>query len=238
MKSVMLKEINDYISYIPACTEPISGDVGVIKGRKTTYVYDTGSTPECLEFLHSLKGRMQIVISHFHADHTWWLTKHRKDDPDVSEGDTLSIDYIRPEFEKLYIGKGTEKYLPDGEIIKEPFIINDETPDGQILRLEIIPMPSSHTKGALALAVNDEYLFLGDSTYCAYSENRKTGENWTEYNVQKLHEQIELLKKIKADKCLLSHEQRFVRPKKVVLRQLEAIYEKRHPGENRIPVSQ
>ena len=234
----MLQEITDYISYIPSCEKPISGDVGVIRGKKSTYIYDTGSTPECLEFLQAFNGKIQIVISHFHADHTWWLTKHRKDDPDVSEGDTLSLNYERPAFEKLYIGKGTEKYLPDGEIIREPLIIEDETPDGHLLKLEIIPMPSSHTKGALALSVNDEYLFMGDSTYCAYCENRKTGERWTEYNVQKLREQINLLKEIKAEKCLLSHEQRFVRPKKVILRQLEAIYEKRHPGENRIPISQ
>ena len=75
---------------------------------------------------------------------------------------------------------------------------------------------------------------MGDSTYVGYHENKVTGEKWTEYNVQKLKEQIELLKSLKAEKCLVSHEKRFVRPKKVIIRQLEAIYEKRIPGENSI----
>ncbi len=230
----MLNEINDYISYIPCCEDPISGDVGVIKGKKTTYLYDVGSTLECLDFLYSLNGRMQIIISHFHADHTWWLTKHRKGDPELKEDDEISISYERPKFEKLFIGKGCEKHVSDGQIVKEKIEIYDETPLGEPLKLEIIPMPSSHTKDALALQVNEEYLFMGDSTYVGYHENKVTGEKWTEYNVHKLKEQIELLKSLKAEKCLVSHEKRFVRPKKVIIRQLEAIYEKRISGENSI----
>ena len=58
----MIKNINDHISYIPCCEMPISGDVGIIRGKKSTYLYDVGSTPECLDFLHSLNGRMQLVI--------------------------------------------------------------------------------------------------------------------------------------------------------------------------------
>ena len=232
----MLNEINDYISYIPSCEDPISGDVGVIRGKKTTYLYDVGSTVECLDFLYSLKGKMKIVISHFHADHTWWLTEHKKGDPELKEDDEISISYKRPSFEEVYIGKGCEKYIGYGQIVRERLEINDETPSGEPLKLEIIPMPSSHTKDALALQVNEKYLFLGDSTYVGYHENKKTGEKWTEYNIQKLKEQIDLLSSLKADICLVSHEKRFARPKKVVLRQLEAIYEKRIPGENTIKI--
>ncbi|MBR4343101.1 MAG: MBL fold metallo-hydrolase [Lachnospiraceae bacterium] len=232
----MLSEINDYISYIPSCEDPISGDVGVIKGEKTTYLYDVGSTYECLDFLYSLKGKMQIIISHFHADHTWWLTKHRKGDKGLKEGDEISLTYERPEFEKLFIGKGGEKYLKDGIIVREKTVINDRTPSGLPLKLEIIPMPSSHTKDALALSVNDEYLFMGDSTYCAYVEKGETGERWAEYNVQKLKEQIDLLKNLKPENCILSHEKHIVRPKKVVIRQLEALYGKREPGNNFIKI--
>ncbi|MBR4816230.1 MAG: hypothetical protein IKZ73_03065, partial [Lachnospiraceae bacterium] len=64
----MLVKINDYMSYIPAVEVPVSGDVGVIYGKKATYLYDVGSTVECLDFLYSLKGKIQIVISHFHGD--------------------------------------------------------------------------------------------------------------------------------------------------------------------------
>ncbi len=230
----MLQKINDYISYIPSCEVPISGEVGVIYGKKTTYLFDVGSTYECLDFLYSLKGKMQIVISHFHGDHTWWLTKHRAGEKGMLPGDTISLTYEPVKYEKLYIGKSTEKYLPDGQIVMEPVIIEDETPSGQPLKLEIIPMPSSHTKGSLALVVNDEYVFMGDATYCKYIAEGEEGDGYAEYNVQKLKEQIDVLKKLKAEKCLVSHEKRFERPLKVVIRQLESIYARRLPGENGI----
>lgn len=230
----MIEKINEYISYIPATEIPISSDVGIIYGKNCTYVFDVGSIPESLDFLHSLNGNVKIVISHFHADHTWWLTRHKPGEEGMLPGDTLSLTYEPVKYEKLYIGKGTERYLPDGEIIREPYIIWDEITDreGKPLKLEILPMPSSHSKGSLALVVNDEYIFMGDSTYCRYIPKREGVEDHVEYNVQKLKEQIELLKSIKAEKCLISHEKRIMRPKKVVIRQLESIYAGRQPGEN------
>ena len=230
----MLVKINDYMSYIPAAEVPVSGDVGVIYGKKATYLYDVGSTVECLGFLYSLKGNIQIVISHFHGDHTWWLTKHYKGEPGLKPDDEISISYEPVKYEKLFIGKSTEKYLPEGKIITEPLVIEDETLTGEPLKLEIIPMPSSHCKGSLALSVNDEYLFMGDSTYCRYIAPKEDVEAHVEYNVQKLKEQIDTLKSVKAEKCLVSHEKRFERPKKVVIRQLESIYARRVPGENTI----
>ena len=229
-----IEKINEYISYIPAKEIPISSDVGIIYGRNCTYVFDVGSIPESLDFLHSLNGNIKIVISHFHADHTWWLTRHRPGEEGMLPGDTLSMTYEPVKYEKLYIGKGTERYLPDGEMISEPYIIWDEIADREDkpLKLEILPMPSSHSKGSLALVVNDEYIFMGDSTYCRYIPKREGVEDHVEYNVQKLKEQIELLKSIKAEKCLISHEKRIMRPKKVVIRQLESIYAGRQPGEN------
>lgn len=230
----MIEKINEYISYIPATEVPLSSDVGIIYGKNCTYVFDVGSIPVSLDFLHSLNGNVKIVISHFHADHTWWLTRHKPGEEGMLPGDTLSLTYEPVKYEKLYIGKGTERYLPDGEIIREPYIIWDEITDreGKPLKLEILPMPSSHSKGSLALVVNDEYIFMGDSTYCRYIPKREGVEDHVEYNVQKLKEQIELLKSIKAEKCLISHEKRIMRPKKVVIRQLESIYAGRQPGEN------
>lgn len=230
----MIEKINEYISYIPATEVPISSDVGIIYGKNCTYVFDVGSIPVSLDFLHSLNGNVKIVISHFHADHTWWLTRHRPGEEGMLPGDTLSLTYEPVKYEKLYIGKGTERYLPDGEMISEPYIIWDEIADREdkSLKLEILPMPSSHSKGSLALVVNDEYIFMGDSTYCRYIPKREGVEDHVEYNVQKLKEQIELLKSIKAEKCLISHEKRIMRPKKVVIRQLESIYAGRQPGEN------
>lgn len=89
------------------------------------------------------------------------------------------------------------------------------------VHLEIIPMPSTHAKGCLALMVDDEYLFMGDATY----PMQKDGH--TVFNSQLLKAQIDLLASLPADKLLLSHDDKFIRPKKVVLRQLGAVYGKR-----------
>ena len=259
-KHKMIEKINEYISYIPAAEVPISSDVGIIYGRNMTYLFDVGSTGECLDFLYSLEGKMQIIVSHFHGDHTWWLTRHKAGEEGMLPGDTLSLTYEPVKYEKLFIGKGTEKYLPDGEVVREPLVLWDKIRENRSeipmqegvekdrkqnilekgnveekrddLKLEILPMPSSHSKGSLALIVNDEYIFMGDSTYCKYIPLKEGEEEHAEYNVQKLKEQIDLLKSIKADKCLISHEKRFIRPKKVVIRQLESIYARRRPGEN------
>ena len=88
-----IEKINEYISYIPATEIPISSDVGIIYGKNCTYVFDVGSIPESLDFLHSLNGNVKIVISHFHADHTWWLTRHKAGEEGMLPGDTLSLTY-------------------------------------------------------------------------------------------------------------------------------------------------
>ena len=120
-------KITDRISYIPAFDRPLSADVGIVRGDEYTYIYDVGSTPETLEFLHSLKGKCDIVISHFHGDHTWWLTKHHRGEEGVTEDDTISLTYERPEFRHLYVGALTKKYIPDGLVITAPTTISSSS---------------------------------------------------------------------------------------------------------------
>lgn len=227
-------KITDRISYIPSCEKPISGDVGIVRGDRFTYIYDTGSTPETLEFLQGLDGKCDIVISHFHADHTWWLTRHNKGDADVSEGDTFSLSYERPRFRNIYVGSHTKKYIPDGEAICAPTLISaasglklsadervmpgsgNEEYDG--IKISVYPLPNSHCKGSLLMMVDDEYAFIGDSSYCREKDGKAV------YNAQLLKEEIGLLERIPADKLLISHDRKFLRNKEVVLRQLRSIY--------------
>ena len=209
--------INDRISYIPACEKPISGDVGIVHGDEFTYVYDTGSIPETLETLQKLEGKCDIVISHFHGDHTWWLTSHRRGDEGVAPDDTLSLTYERPGYRNLYVGSLTQKYIPEGIKIEEPLIINDG------VKLEIFPLPNSHCKGSLAMMVDDEYMFIGDSSYCMMKDGKAL------YNSQQLKALIDLLKEKPASRMLISHDKKFVRNKAVLIRQLESIYEHRTP---------
>ena len=71
------------------------------------------------------------------------------------------------------------------------------------------------------MMVNDEYAFIGDSSYCMTKDGRAC------YNAQLLKDEIELLERIPADKLLVSHDRKFVRSKAVVLRQLSSIYSHR-----------
>ncbi len=229
-------KINDRISYIPSCERPLSADVGIVRGDNITYIYDVGSTPETLEFLHSLNGRCDIVISHFHGDHTWWLTEHHEGEDGVEEGDSISLNYKRPEFERLYVGSLTKKYVPYGETLTaatiissrsrvncsaEERVIGDDHSLYDGVKISVYPLPNSHCKGALMMVVDDEYAFVGDSTYCAKKDGKAC------YNAQLLKEEIERLEKIPADKILISHDKKFVRDKSVVLRQLKFIYGRR-----------
>ena len=96
----------------------------------------------------------------------------------------------------------------------EPVIIEDG------VKIEIAPMPSSHSKGTLVLIVDDELIFLADAAYSAKDSNGAF------YNAQLLQEEIAFLESIPASKVFLSHEKRPVRPKKVILRQLRMVLEK------------
>lgn len=217
MPEINIKKIDELISYIPSCEHPISSDVVIIKGQTRTYVFDVGSTVECLDYLHQMTDDKVIIVSHFHGDHTWWLTKHREGDEGVESGDKISLNYEPVKCSKIYAGAYSTKHIPEAEAVRERITIEDG------VKLDLIPLPSSHCKGALALMVNDEYLFLGDATYPAYKNNSGA------YNVQLLSEEIKLLEELPAQKCGLSHDKHFIRPKKVVIRQLQTVYQLRTP---------
>lgn len=211
--------ISDRISYIPACEKPISSDVVIIRGDKTTYIFDTGSTLGCLEYLYSAPDDKEIIISHFHGDHTWWLTKHSREKDNLLDGDDFSTDYPQVRYGRLWVSPHTKKYTKEGTEVTERVVIEDG------VKLEIIPFPSSHCKGSLILCVDDKYVFMGDSTYSTMKGGRVV------YDVGKLKKGIEILEGLKADTCGISHDSKFLRNKKTVLRQLSAFYEKRKPGE-------
>ncbi len=206
-------KINDRISYIPACKEPLSADVAIIRGDSRMYLYDVGSTVQCLNYLYSLPDDKTIIISHFHADHTWWLEEHRSGDIDMSPDDHISTCYERPAYSHLYVSKYTSRHT-GGEIVTEPLVIEDG------VKLTILPIPSPHCKGSLALLVNDEIAFLGDATYGA----ERDGAIF--YNPQLLQAQIEFLENLPAAQVFLSHEKRPLKNREVLIRLQKSIYSK------------
>lgn len=135
-----LKEITKEIFYLPGSREPLSAEVGFVRGEEYTYIYDVGASKEALKTINGVKGRKRVILSHFHQDHTANLS--------------------RVYFDGLYVGKETFRHTGCGIIVTEPVILDDG------VHIEILLLPSSHAKGSLIMSVNQEYAFLGDGTYC------------------------------------------------------------------------
>lgn len=212
-----IKKITERISYVPATLKPLSSDIGIVNGDSRLYLFDVGSSLPDLKLLQKLPGTKSIIISHFHGDHTWWLSDHKHGEHGVASDDNISTDYTRPDYSSLYVSKTSAQYTkPHDErtvIVTGPVTIEDG------VRLDIVPLPCTHSKGSLCLMVDNTYAFLGDSTYA----NKVNGVTF--YNAQLLKSEIEILESLPADNFFLSHDAKFIRPKKVILRQLKAIYD-------------
>lgn len=133
-----MKTINENISFIPASSNPLSSDVVFIKTENTTWIFDVGSSKEAPDEINLIQGKKNIVLSHFHPDHTANISK---------------VNYDR-----LYISSHTSKYISGGTIVKTSYLDTDDN-------IQISEIPSSHAKGCLCLIYKD-YAFLGDATYC------------------------------------------------------------------------
>lgn len=214
-----MRSINDVISYIPACMKPLSSDIGIVRGNDRVYLYDVGSSLPALKYVNTAPANKAIIISHFHGDHTWWLSDHSHGEHGVASDDNISTDYERPHFSTLYVSKESYRHTVPKDKPTDPVsIVNERITIDDGVHLEIIPLPCTHCKGSLVLSVNNEYAFLGDSTY----PNKVDGVTF--YNAQLLKQEIDILEALEAEYFLLSHDNKFVRPKKVVLRQLKTVY--------------
>ena len=180
------KIINERISYIEATDEPLSADIGIIRCIDAEWLYDVGNDERSLA---GLKGQYNVVLSHFHQDHTGCLDKVRTGE--------------------LYVSGETFRHTGRGIIVNGELTIGD---------LRIFQIPSSHTKGCLGLEIGNEYAFVGDALYC------KVKDGYYVYNAQLLKDEIEVLKKMKAPKLLVSHFRGLVRPKDEAIAALEEIY--------------
>lgn len=68
--------LNDKISYIEATDDPLSADIGIIRDRGVTWLYDVGNDEKSVT---GLNGSYHIVLSHFHQDHTGNIDRVRAD---------------------------------------------------------------------------------------------------------------------------------------------------------------
>lgn len=126
--------ISDKISYIESTENPLSADIGIIRDNGIVWLYDVGNNEERLP---RLDGSCNVVLSHFHQDHTGCI-------------DRLNIN-------RLYASGETSKRVGLGDVVSEDIIIGN---------IRIFPIPSSHCKGCLGLETDDGYAFVGDALYC------------------------------------------------------------------------
>lgn len=192
-----LIKIDEWLWQFPAVESPLSADIGIVEGKSGLWFYDCGSSDDAFELIDSADCQKHCVISHFHQDHTENLK--------------------RLKFEKVYGGNYTCTHFPECISVTSPLVLEDG------FRIELIPVPSSHSKGSLAMNVDCRYAFLGDSFYCTVKDRKAV------FNVQLLGEQLEVLEKMETRYFLLSHEKQFVREKGDVLEALKTVYSKRRP---------
>ena len=133
-----LIQLTDTISYLPATHKPFSCDVVFIKTDDATWIFDVGCSKEAAEKINEIQGKKNIVISHFHPDHT--------------------LNLLRVSYNNLYVSKHTKKHTLKGTVIDRDSTFSS-TPE-----ISVVLFPSSHTKGCLCLLCGD-YAFMGDGTY-------------------------------------------------------------------------
>ena len=122
---------------------------------------------------------------------------------------------------EVYLGANTFKYAKRGTVVDKDVFIDDG------ITIHIFPIPSSHAKGSLGMEIGD-YAFLGDAT-CSTTKQGKTC-----YNASVLKEEIAVLEKLSAKFFLISHDEKFIRPKEEIISELLEIYSKRDPKESYI----
>ncbi len=189
-------QITERISRLPATTKPFSCDIIFIKAKDEqgdfTWIYDVGVGTGAANAINQIQGRKKIVISHFHPDHI------------------LNLPFVK--YDELFVTKYTKKYTRVGTIITEPI-----DSDG----VKILPMPSSHAKGCLAI-ICDGYAFLGDGAFCKYKGIHHV------YNPQILYEMIQFLEKADCHHFCLDHEQNFIQEREPVINLYKEIYKRRN----------
>ena len=196
-------KITDNISYIEAVTNPLSADVVIVQAEDVIWLYDVGShplIPSLIRGINTDNKDINVVLSHFHPDHI------------------ANLENI--EYKNVYQGRYTYKYTHTGMVVENAIYFNDKK-----TRLGILPFPSIHAKGSLAMLVNNRYLFVGDALY------PKTKASDKMYNVSILNEQINLLKSLDISYIMLSHRKPFAMKKEVVIMWLLDIYNKRNKND-------
>ena len=130
--------INEKISYIECSEDPLSADIGIIRDGDAVWLYDVGGDERAIT---ELTGNYNVVLSHFHQDHTGNMGK-------------LSI-------KEAFVSHETKRHVQMGTVADKDIYIGN---------LHIFPLPSSHCEGCLGLEVDETYAFVGDALYSKFRD--------------------------------------------------------------------
>ena len=130
--------INEKISYIECSDDPLSADIGIIRDGDAVWLYDVGSDERAIS---ELTGNYNVVLSHFHQDHTGNIGK-------------LNI-------KEAFVSDETKRHVQMGTVADKDIYIGN---------LHIFPLPSSHCEGCLGLEVDETYAFVGDALYSKFRD--------------------------------------------------------------------
>ena len=125
--------INEKVSYIECSEDPLSADIGIIRDGDAVWLYDVGSDERAIS---ELTGNYNVVLSHFHQDHTGNIGK-------------ITV-------KEAFVSDETKRHVQMGTVADRDVYIGN---------LHIFPLPSSHCKGCLGLEVDEAYAFVGDALY-------------------------------------------------------------------------
>ncbi|MCQ2771686.1 MAG: MBL fold metallo-hydrolase [Bacilli bacterium] len=170
---------------IPASENPLSADVIVIKQGGTAYIFDVGESDEAYDYINQIEEKKVVILSHFHRDHCFNLSR-------------LKVD-------EIYGGKETIKHTKTGVIVRSEISLSDD--------IRLIPLPSSHCKGCIALLYKD-FLFVGDALYPGIEKGNE------KFNPQIMDNTIKTLENIDFKYFCISHRKLFVNPKEAIMRWL------------------
>ncbi len=214
-----LLKISDNISYLPATENPLSADVIFIQNDDALWIFDCGRSDEA--FLEILKFQdfakknnltLNLVISHFHEDHTDNLIRVLPDFVYAGDFTVRHFGWNSVSFQENLLKNGNSQAKI--EIVRE----SKSFQNGSV---QLIPLVNSHAKGSLCLRFKN-FLFLGDAVYPTEKKGLEC------YNVQQLHQEIQTLKNTPCEYFCISHAKYFVKSKESIIKHLEEIYAKKN----------
>ncbi len=214
-----LLKISDNISYLPATENPLSADVIFIQNDDALWIFDCGRSDEA--FLEILKFQdfakknnltLNLVISHFHEDHTDNLIRVLPDFIYAGDFTVRHFGWNSLSFQENLLKNGNSQAKI--EIVRE----SKSFQNGSV---QLIPLVNSHAKGSLCLRFKN-FLFLGDAVYPTEKKGLEC------YNVQQLHQEIQTLKNTSCEYFCISHAKYFVKSKESIIKHLEEIYAKKN----------